>query len=156
MGFDNFGIVNFTMEAKAVDFINYLECQLNKSKVTIKMGQTVTPELVQNLHPEVVILATGIVPLIPDIPGIQIDKVVTAQDILSYKVRTGLKVVIIGGELVGCETALFLALQGKRVTIRRRGPDFAAKVIPIIRETILRNPEPISIHPSDPPQPEVS
>jgi len=119
------------------DFVNYLECQLKKLKVTIKLGQVVTPDLIQNIHPEVVILATGVVPVIPDIPGIYIDKVVTAQDILSHKIQAGLRVVIIGGELVGCETALFLAEYNKQVIICRRGPEFAAKVIPSIRETII-------------------
>jgi 2,4-dienoyl-CoA reductase (NADPH2) len=59
-----------------------------------------------------VILATGAVPSLPDIPGIRHEKVVTAWDVLSEKKGVGKRVVIIGGNAVGLETALCLANQG--------------------------------------------
>ena len=51
--------------------------------------------------------------------------------------ETGERVVVIGGELVGCETALLLMERGKKVTIMRRGPELATKVHRLIREPML-------------------
>jgi 2-enoate reductase len=51
--------------------------------------------------------------------------------------ETGERVSVIGGELVGCETALLLLDRGKKVTIMRRGPELATKVHRFIREPML-------------------
>jgi 2-enoate reductase len=67
--------------------------------------------------PEAIIIATGSKPVIPDVPGINNEKVTTAIDLLLGKKKAGKQVVIVGGGLIGCETALWLALQGKQVTI---------------------------------------
>ena len=63
------------------------------------------------------VLATGAIPCIPDIPGVNGSNVATAIDVLTGKKETGQRVVIIGGGSVGCETAEFLAKKGKQVTI---------------------------------------
>lgn len=68
-------------------------------------------------NPDVVIVATGAEPNIPDIPGIDNPKVVTAVDIISGKKDAGEKVLIIGGGLVGCETADLLGEHGHKVTL---------------------------------------
>ncbi|MGB2854885.1 MAG: FAD-dependent oxidoreductase, partial [Dehalococcoidia bacterium] len=95
----------------------YLTHQLEKGTVQVKTGVEVTPELVEVERPDAVIIATGSVHLIPEIPGMSTSKVVTAVDVLSGGVDTGERVVVIGGELVGCETADFLSQQGKKVTV---------------------------------------
>jgi pyruvate/2-oxoglutarate dehydrogenase complex dihydrolipoamide dehydrogenase (E3) component len=46
-------------------------------------------------------------------------------------------VAIIGGELVGCETAEFLAAEGKKVTVLRRSQEMALKVGPSLRNFLL-------------------
>jgi 2-enoate reductase len=84
--------------------------------VEIRLGSELTPEVVRELSPDVVIVATGSAPLLPDIPGTERDNVATAQDVLSGA-QVGATVVVIGGGLVGCETADYLAQQGKDVTI---------------------------------------
>lgn len=55
------------------------------------------------------IIATGTNPAKPPIEGIDGENVMQAIDVLKSKVRPGQKVVIAGGGLVGCETALYLA-----------------------------------------------
>ena len=62
-----------------------------------------------------VILAIGSSPLLPPIPGL--DTAVPAMDAYSPDTPIGDRVVILGGGLVGCETAVHLAKQGKKVTI---------------------------------------
>ena len=116
---------------------DYLTRQLEKGGIPVKLGIEVTPELVEKEKPDAVIMTTGSMPLIPPIPGANDNKVTTAGDILSGKADAGEKVVVIGGELVGCETADFLAQQGKKVTIVRRGPEMASRMYPTNRNALL-------------------
>jgi 2,4-dienoyl-CoA reductase (NADPH2) len=96
------------MVTAATDLINNLRA-LN---VKALLGKQADRELVREMKPDVVILATGASPVLPPIPGIETQGVVTAWDVLSGKVHVGEKVVIVGGNAVGLETALYLADQG--------------------------------------------
>jgi NADPH-dependent 2,4-dienoyl-CoA reductase/sulfur reductase-like enzyme len=116
---------------------DYLARQLGESGVEVRLGEEVTATSVADSKPDAVIVAAGVTPLVPEIPGIERDNVVTALDVLSGKGDVGEKVVIIGGELVGCETADFLCQQGKQVTVVRRGPEMATKMFPSNREALL-------------------
>jgi len=106
----------------------YLQTQLKKLNVGIELGEEVTAAMVVEFKPDVVVLATGVRPLIPDIPGLDKAHLVHAGDVLEGREKVGNPVVVIGGEVVGCETAEFLAEQGKRVTVTRRGPKMALGV----------------------------
>ncbi|WP_143106842.1 NAD(P)/FAD-dependent oxidoreductase, partial [Neomoorella thermoacetica] len=94
-------------------------------------NQEVTPDFVQQQNPDAVIVATGSTPAIPDIAGINKDKVTTVSDLLLGKKQAGGRVVIIGGGLAGCETALWLAQQGKDVTIIEILDDLMRAGIPV-------------------------
>ena len=95
--------------------------QLEKLGVEIHLGIEVTPELVKKIEPDTLILAVGSEPIIPDVPGITKPIVTTAVDVLlgKTKVEKVDEVVIVGGGLVGCETALYLAesAHAHRITI---------------------------------------
>ncbi len=108
--------------------VSYLETRLNKLGVKVVMNAEATADTINKAKPDVVILATGVRPLLPEIPGVTGAHVIQAGDVLEGKVATGDRVVVIGGALVGCETAEFLADQGKKVTVTRRGPEMAAEV----------------------------
>ena len=97
--------------------IKYLATQVEKLGVTVELNREATAEQVQEMAPDVLFVATGSTPIIPEIPGIDKDKVGTAVDVLLGKKDTGEKVVVLGGGIVGCETALYLAKEGKQVTI---------------------------------------
>jgi pyruvate/2-oxoglutarate dehydrogenase complex dihydrolipoamide dehydrogenase (E3) component len=64
--------------------------------------------------------------------------VVTALDVLEGNKEVGKTVVVLGGELVGGETAEFLADKGKRVIVTRRGELMAASVPDCTRVLLLR------------------
>ncbi len=68
-------------------------------------------------QPDVVVIATGSKPLVPNIPGAEASHVVFASDVLEGKAKTGKRVIIMGGGSVGCETADLLLHQSKQVTI---------------------------------------
>ncbi len=80
--------------------------------VDLLLGREIDAGFVKENDPDVVILATGARPLIPDIKGIEDNKVVMAWDLLSGRIKVGKKVVIVGGNAVGLETAIYLANQG--------------------------------------------
>ncbi|MGB8706350.1 MAG: FAD-dependent oxidoreductase [Dehalococcoidia bacterium] len=117
-------------------FRQYLVGQIIKLGVELRLRQKFTSDMLAELKPDIVILATGVKPFIPQIPGIGSKKVIQASQVL-MGAETGERVVVIGGELVGCETALLLMERGKKVTIMRRGPELATKVQRLIREPML-------------------
>lgn len=78
--------------------------------VRVLLNSAVDRELVEQCNPDVVVVATGSQPVVPSfIPGLDRDFVVTAHDVLNAKVQVAGKVVVVGGGLVGVETADMLA-----------------------------------------------
>jgi len=116
--------------------IDYLTTQMVKQGVKVDLGTEATPELIEETRPDVVILATGITPLVPAIPGIHRPSVVTARQVLDGE-EVGERIAIIGGGLVGCETAEFLAEQGKMVTVLEVLDEVAARIILALRLLLL-------------------
>ncbi len=103
--------------------IKWYEVQLRKLGVELRLGTELSLDLVKEIKPDVVVIATGSKPIVPRIPGVE--NAVTADDVLTGKVAVGNKVIVVGGGLVGCETALYLAKQGKDVTIVEALPEIA-------------------------------
>jgi 2,4-dienoyl-CoA reductase (NADPH2) len=89
-----------------------LQSQLVARGVKIVLNQQVDVSMVEKEGPDAVIIATGAVPITLPIPGVDLPHVVQAWDVLEGKVRTGRRVVIVGGGAVGVETALLLADKG--------------------------------------------
>ena len=96
---------------------NYLENQVKQLNIKVNTEKEVTGDYLSNELPDCVVFATGAVPAIPVIPGINRKHVCTAVEILAGKLIDGHKVVVIGGGLIGCEVSLFLVNHGKEVTI---------------------------------------
>lgn len=92
----------------------YLERQLEITGVNVHLGKEVTKEDVLAMKPDAVVCATGVNPAEIKFNGSQ--RTIQAVDVLAGK-PTGKKVVVIGGGSIGCETAEFLAKQGKKVAI---------------------------------------
>lgn len=96
---------------------NYYLTQIKKSKIKVKLNTFATPEIIAGEKPDAVVVAAGAEPIVPPIPGVEMENVVVAVDVLREKVKTGQKVVIIGGGQLGLEVAEFLGERGKKVTI---------------------------------------
>ncbi|MFH1672126.1 MAG: FAD-dependent oxidoreductase [Pseudomonadota bacterium] len=129
----------------AIDFkgdyrilVNYLSAQVRKLGVAIELGREATAELIQKEKPDVVFIATGSKPIVPEIPGVENDNVITAIDFLLGKKEAGESLVVIGGGIVGCETALAMAQKGKRVTIVEALDNVARDMYPINRMHLLK------------------
>jgi 2,4-dienoyl-CoA reductase-like NADH-dependent reductase (Old Yellow Enzyme family)/thioredoxin reductase len=99
------------------NYKDYLVRQVSQSGVTIKLNTEATPPMLELSHPDVIIVASGSRHIIPPIPGVNRPQVVTAVEAYQSGVKMGNRVVIIGGNLVGCETGLFIRQLGKEVTV---------------------------------------
>lgn len=97
--------------------IEHMSTQMKKAGVRVELGREATPESIQKVKPRVVFVATGATPIIPEIPGVGKRKVITAVDLLLGKKEARGQVVVVGGGLVGSETALYLAQKGMRTIL---------------------------------------
>jgi len=122
-------------------YINRQKNCLEKLKVSVFLTTEVTSKLIDFHHPDVVILATGGTPMVPKIPGIDKLCVENAYSVLAGKVVVGPNVLIIGGGLVGAETANHLANHGKAVTLVEMLPDIAVDEPPTTRMYLLKDLE---------------
>lgn len=98
-------------------FNQNLQKQLYKSGANVVLMKEASREAVDEFAPEVVIIAAGAEPVMPNIPGMDGVQTVAATDVLTDRVETGRNVVVLGGGEVGCEAAAHLDNQGKKVTV---------------------------------------
>jgi len=119
------------------ELVNYQSRQLAKLGVIVELGKTVSAQMVQKGKPEVVIVATGAVPLEISVPGLECGTVINSWDILRGTRKAGTKVLVVGGGSVGLETAHFLAVQGKQVTVIEMLAHVGTDMVPEIRWQLL-------------------
>jgi 2-enoate reductase len=94
---------------------NWFTKQLELLQVPVTYNTIVTKDMITAGAYDTVVIATGSTPKVFSLGDDS--HVYTASDVLLSKKDSGNETVVIGGGLVGCETALFLAKQGKKVTI---------------------------------------
>ncbi|MBC7323316.1 MAG: FAD-dependent oxidoreductase [Acetomicrobium sp.] len=118
-------------------FTEWLEGELKRTNATVRLGECATADKLFELKPDIVIVATGAEPIVPNIPGI--DRALLSWDVLRGKanIPSGEDVVIVGGGLVGCETANYLLGKGCNVTIIEMLDDIALDMEPIERFDLL-------------------
>lgn len=97
--------------------IKWQKRQLGKLGVKVVLNTECTIQIIEDEKPDTVIVATGSRQSVPPIKGLNESNVVLANDVLKGESEVGKNVLIIGGGLVGAETAEHLALYGSNVTI---------------------------------------
>ncbi|TEB11274.1 NAD(P)/FAD-dependent oxidoreductase [Pelotomaculum propionicicum] len=121
---------------KIEDARHWFITQIQKAGVKVNFYTEVTPTLIRNVDPDVVVIATGGKPIVPQIPGIE--NAIPAIGILAGEKQLGNEASIIGGGMVGCETALYLAEKGvKNITVFEQLPELASTVEPMTRIDLL-------------------
>ena len=120
-------------------FLAWQKKQLADHKVSIHLDTELTEAIVMEQKPDAVIVATGSVPIFPELPGIKKENVVLALDVLEGKTDVGKRVVIIGGGAVGSETASHLVNHGKKVTIVEMLPKLATDANALVRHFLLKD-----------------
>ncbi|HJB28536.1 MAG TPA: NAD(P)/FAD-dependent oxidoreductase [Candidatus Blautia faecavium] len=88
-----------------------------KSGVEFRMSTEVTADYVEKEAPDALIIAVGSEPLVAPIPGLEGDNVVIVNDYYLKKDQVGEQVVVFGGGLAGCECAIHLGMEGKKVRL---------------------------------------
>lgn len=101
----------------------WYERELGEMRVELKLGKEVTSHLIEKERPDVTVVATGSTSRILDVPGINKEGVAIDIDLLLGRKKAGKRLVIVGGGINGSETALWLAQQGKKVTLVEMLPD---------------------------------
>jgi len=116
--------------------VRYLKNQVAKLGVEIRLGKEVNKSLVEEINPDVLIMAAGGIHDVPNLPGINKRNVITSKT-LHHQLKgymriftpqiiraltnlwmpIGKRVVIMGGNIQGCQTAEFLIRRDRKVTI---------------------------------------
>ncbi len=104
--------------------IDYLSTQIRKGDVQV-VNKEATSQIIEDGKFDTVIVATGATSAVYDVPGMNRRHVVAALDV--YRgAKTGNHVIVVGGGMIGCDVALYLAEQSKTVTITTRRNDIAS------------------------------
>lgn len=119
--------------------IEWYRHEMKELKIDIHFHTTVTEELINQKQSDVVIIATGAKEKKLKVPGIDKTDVATAVELLNGTKQAAQNVLMVGGGLVGCETALYLAQQGKNVTIVEAMDDLmsAGHPVPYMNKIML-------------------
>ncbi|UCG05612.1 MAG: FAD-dependent oxidoreductase [Desulfobacterales bacterium] len=120
------------------NLIKYYESRLAQSDVEVHLEEEFTQKTLQGQTVDAVILATGSCATRPSIPGVNQPHVLTARDVLADPSTTGERIVVVGGGWVGCETAEFLAHEGKTVRLIEMLDDIALDAEPRTRILLLQ------------------
>lgn len=118
--------------------IRYYKHMCDKNGVTFRFNTEATADLIRQDSPDVLIIATGATPIKPDIEGIDNTKVVQANDVLLGNVVLGSSALVIGGGLVGAETAEFCRDYCEQVTIVEMLDDIAPELYMTVRIDMLK------------------
>ena len=115
------GLLNDATVASFKEYMRlYLQWDIRQTMqcgAEIHLDTEVTPELVEQVNPDAVIVASGSTYVHPNIPGIEMDTVKTVSDVENHRVSVGENVVVCGGGIVGLECAVMLGMEGKKVTV---------------------------------------
>ena len=101
------------------------ELLARKAGAEIRLNTEATPETVEAEKPDALIIAAGSRPLVPPIKGLAGDNVVIVNNYYKEKDKVGDHVVVFGGGLAGCECAIHLGREGKKVEIVEMRPTLA-------------------------------
>ncbi len=137
--------------------VRYLKNQITKLGVKIRTGKAFHPSLIDEIKPDAIILATGGIPVVPEIPGINRRNVVNGT-VLHRRLKrylrfmgprllrwltvfwmpVGKRVIIIGGGIQGCELAEFLVKRSRKVTIIGTSEKPGEGMVEVARRRLFR------------------
>ncbi len=121
-----------------IDAVNIMAHRCYKAGVDIHINTVVDLDRLNKENPDVVIVATGSDPLIPKIDGTDGDNVFEARAVIEGRQRIAAEeVAVIGGGMVGLETAEILANQGKKITVIEM-LDAIGKDMGLVRNYMMR------------------
>jgi 2,4-dienoyl-CoA reductase (NADPH2) len=133
-----------------LSLVRYLKTQMKKLGVKTELGKEVSSSVIEEIKPDVLIIATGGIHDVPELPGINRRNVLTSRALhrqlknylrflgprllrrlTSIWMPLGMRVVIMGGNIQGCQTAEFLVKRGRKVTIVENGKEIGEGLLEI-------------------------
>jgi len=130
-------------------FIRFFKTQIKKQGVRVSLSREFTPADIDKIKPDVLVLALGGTPAVPDVAGINGRNVTQSADLyrtLRFFIRfigpkrlraltkiwipIGKNVVIIGGAIQGCQLGEYLTKRGRKVTIVDTEPELGRLMYP--------------------------
>jgi pyruvate/2-oxoglutarate dehydrogenase complex dihydrolipoamide dehydrogenase (E3) component len=114
-----------------------------RSGIDIQLNGEATLEKIEALRPDAVILATGSRPAVPDIPGL--DDPIMCEELLTGAREAGDRVLVLGGGMVGVETAEFLAKKGRQVAVVEILEEVARDMDPISHKMLSKRLESLPV-----------
>lgn len=119
--------------------------QMEDEGVSVRLNTEATVDLLEWLKPDALILAVGSSPIIPPLEGIHGDNVVVVNDYYLEKDKVADEVVVLGGGLAGCECAVHLGMEGKKVHVVEMrdtlAPDCNIRHRPILMQQVEKYTE---------------
>ncbi len=95
-------------------FVDHMKAQCDKHGVKFKLNTPLTKEIAREQNPDSLVIATGAMPEVPDIPGANKPHVVSMFDVFTGKAKVGKNVVILGGSGAAISLALYVVEAQKR------------------------------------------
>lgn len=143
------GTINFakyvSFKADLDKFMNVLIRRVSSRKITVMLNTTMTPELARSLEPDAIIMAIGAKPIVPPIPGVDSENAVMAIGMHDNMEKVGQNVLILGGGLVGCEEGIYLAMNGRKVTLVEMKPELCRDAPYLHHEAVILEMERLGI-----------
>ncbi len=117
--------------------IDFLVKQIDKSGIECHFNVEATIDTIKEKRPDVVIVATGSVPVIPPVEGMHLPIVVTVSEILNGDKPSIRNAIVIGGGASGCEVALELSEKGCHVSIVEQLPKIGTQIEAMTKKMII-------------------
>ncbi len=99
--------------------------QLELEGVEVRLNTEVTADYVEREKADALIIAVGSEPVVPPLPGIDGGNVILVNDYYRRRSECARSVIVLGGGLAGCECAIHLAQEGKKVILVEMRPETA-------------------------------
>lgn len=119
------------------DLLKYLSTQLRELGVKIVFENLANAQAISDKNIKTIVFATGAKPFIPNLGVIEKVNLFSFSEALMDPSKIGGKVIVLGGKMVGCETAEFFAHMGRSITIIEMMSDLALDVNPLVRRFLL-------------------
>ena len=118
------------------EFAEFLIQRTRREKIPIFLNSEVQTCTLRDIQPDALVLATGATAVCPTIPGMAEDLCMTAEEALTRDLKAK-RVLVLGGGMVGCEIAEFLAMRGKEIVIVEKLTDLGLDLEPTTRKLLL-------------------
>jgi len=114
-----------------------LAAEIRRAGVKVRLKSAVDAGMVSSLAPDAVVIATGAHPGTLPIPGTADGNCLRVIELHTGRPEIGAEVIIAGGGLNGCDAAVDLAGEGRKVTLVELDSEIARDLNPISRKALL-------------------